>query len=191
MYPSQHTTPAGTADGGSFRPASTASECLASGAKSSPTSAADFWRRTLALLALAVLGPGITAQEPPADKPAETFQVVIHADNPTTELPAAKVAKMFLKKLKRWDHGVRVRPIDLGFKSPVRKAFTRSVHGKSVTAIKSYWQRMIFGRGEVPPEEMADDDDVLEFVRANPGAIGYVAAETALGDGVKKLEVTE
>ena len=132
------------------------------------------------------------AQEPVLpDTTADTiFQVVVNAENPTTELPAGKVAKMFLKQLKRWDHGVRVLPIDLEAKSEIRKAFTKSVQSKSITAIKSFWQRMIFSGRGVPPLEESTEEAVLEFVRANPGAIGYVATEMTLGNDVKKLKVT-
>ncbi len=159
----------------------------------------------LVLLPLSLaLGPSIAAQESPQTAPpasaqnpappagaagAAEFQVVIHADNPATELATAKVVKMFLKKLKRWDHGVRVMPIDLDAKSPIRKAFTKAVHGKSVTAINSFWQRMIFSGRDVPPPERGSEEAILEYVRTNPGAVGYVAAETPLGDGVKKLQV--
>ena len=147
-----------------------------------------------------VAGMSLPAQEPPAETPSEQdsqeaqasegFQVVINAQNPTTELPANRIARIFLKKLKRWDNGVRVQPVDLEVNSATREAFTRNVHGKSVTAIKSYWQRMIFSGRDVPPEERKTEREVLEFVRAHPGAIGYVAADTPLGDGVKKLDVT-
>lgn len=141
-------------------------------------------------LALA-LGSGLAAQEPPAtEEPAETsFQIVVHAENPATEMPAARIARMFLNKLKRWEHGVPAMPIDLETKSPVRQAFTRAVHGKSVTAIESYWQRMIFSGRGVPPDQMASEEDVLDFIRHNPGGIGYVGAGAALGDGVKKLGI--
>ncbi len=151
-------------------------------------------RAKLARLTLMlVLGASVAAQEPPdGSAPASppTFQVVINAQNPTRELSATRIARMFLKKLKRWDHDVRVRSIDLEVDSPIREAFTRSIHGKSVTAIKSYWQRMIFSGRDVPPEERRTEREILDFVRTHPGAIGYVAADTPLGDGVKKLEVT-
>ncbi len=161
------------------------------------------WRALLPLSI--VLTASIAAQEkaavppepPKAQKPAlpditadTTFQVVINATNPTTELPAGKVAKMFLKQIKRWDHGVRALPIDLEAKSAIRKAFTKSVHSKSVTAINSFWQRMIFSGRGVPPLEESTEEAVHEYVRANPGAVGYVATETALGNDVKKLRVT-
>lgn len=144
------------------------------------------------LLALVAIVTSAAAQEQSAEDAAdqESFQVVIHAENLTTELTATMVSRMFLKRLKRWPHGVRVMPIDLQAKSPIRKDFTRSVHKKSVTAIKSFWQRMIFsGRGDPPPLEESSEEAVLDFVRSNPGAIGYVAASTSLGDGVKKLKV--
>ena len=96
------------------------------------------------------------------------FQVVVNAENPTTELPAAKVAKMFLKQLKRWDHGVRVLPIDLEAKSEIRKAFTKSVHSKSITAIKSFWQRMIFSGRDAPPLEERRTDQADPRLRPRP-----------------------
>lgn len=163
------------------------------------------------LLLLVVVGTPLTAQEPPPTetrqppparaqssppppaKPKDgmTFQVVINGANPTTEMTASKVAKMFLKKDKRWDHGVRALPVDLEARHPVRKAFTKSVHRKTVTAIQSLWQRYIFSGRDVPPDQKASEQEVLAFVRSNPGAIGYVAAETSLGAGVKKLEIAQ
>ena len=146
-------------------------------------------KRHFALPFLLLLGPlfpgtSITAQD-------TTFQVVIHAENPTTELAAATVARMFLKKHKRWDHGVLVEPVDLEAKSPIRKVFTKSVHGKSVTAIKSFWQRMIFSGRASPPPAVTSDLEVLDYVRRHPGAVGYVAVETPLGQEIKILPLHE
>ncbi len=158
------------------------------------------WSRPLVLAAgfvLCLLGPTLAAQQEPASgaTPAKaedeaTFQVVIHAGNPTVEMTAAKIKRMFRKKVRRWDHDVRALPIDLDARSPIRKDFTRSVHGTSVTAIKSLWIRMIFSGTDEPPEEMASEMEALSYVRTHPGAIAYVAAETALPDGVKKLKIT-
>jgi hypothetical protein len=56
--------------------------------------------------------------------------------------------------------------------------------------VKSFWQRQIFSGSGVPPQERASDEEVLDFVRANPGAVGYVSSDTPNGAGVKVLEVT-
>ncbi len=118
------------------------------------------------------------------------FQVVVNAANPVETMEASSVAKIFLKKIKRWEYNESITPIDLGPKNPVREVFTRDVHGKSVTAIKSFWQRMIFSARGQPPEEKSSAEEVLEFVRTTPGGIGYVAAGTPLGDDVKELKIT-
>ena len=57
----------------------------------------------------------------------------------------------------RWDNGELVVPVDLVPRHPVRKVFTRAVHKKSITAIGSFWQRIIFsGRGSPPTEKASE-----------------------------------
>lgn len=141
------------------------------------------------LLSLAFLGlaVGIPAQE------AGAFKVVVNTANPTTEMPRSIVSKMFLKKVSRWTDwdNTAVVAVDQLEKSPVREAFSDTVHKKSVSAIKSYWQRMIFSGRDAPPREVVTDAEVLGLVRGEPGAIGYVSDAAELGDGVKELQVTE
>ena len=122
---------------------------------------------------------------------AEGFVVVINESNPTTEMDAKRMAKMFLKKIKRWEDKEAVIPVDQSDDSTARERFTEAVHKKSVSAIKSYWQRMIFSGRDVPPTELGSDQAVLDFVRQNRGAIGYVTSGTELGEGIKELIVTD
>lgn len=149
-------------------------------------------RRFLALLfVVALLGSGWHAPDAVAQD-GSGYQVVINASNVTAAVERQQVARMFLKKTKSWpDSDLRVEPIDQGESSPTREAFTEAVHRKRVSSITSYWQRMIFSGRDVPPLEASSDQEVLEFVRARPGAIGYVAAGIALGDGVKVLTISE
>ena len=73
---------------------------------------------------------------------------------------------MFLKKTRTWSESdLPVELVDQREKSPVRAAFTRAIHdGKKVSAIKSYWNRRIFSGRDVPPLELASDQEVLDFV---------------------------
>jgi ABC-type phosphate transport system substrate-binding protein len=95
---------------------------------------------------------------------------------------------VFLKKIVKWDTGTPIVPVDQVPISPVRAVFTRIVHGKPLSAIASYWQQQIFAGREVPPAEKAGDAAVLAFVKANPGAIGYLTGGVS-ADGVKLLTV--
>jgi ABC-type phosphate transport system substrate-binding protein len=122
---------------------------------------------------------------------AADFKVVVNASNASSSLPKATLQRLFLKKDTRWASGETVEPVDQSVKSPVRTVFTREVHGKDVGSIKSYWQKQIFSGRGTPPPEMPSDAEVLAFVRSHVGAVGYVASDAAVGDGVKVVKLTE
>lgn len=134
-----------------------------------------------ALLALAAGAPLPAA--------AADFVVVVNAANPQASLPAAEVSNLFLQKTHQWGSGERVRAVDLPEASPARESFSRAIHGRPTSAVKAYWQRMIFSGIDTPPPEKPTPADVLAYVKANPGGIGYVPAGTPLPDGVKALKV--
>jgi hypothetical protein len=109
------------------------------------------------------------------------FKVVVHADNPVTALSASETSALFLKRVTQWTHGGGIRPVDQAADSAVRTAFSRAVHGRTTAAIKSHWLQVVFsGRGTPPPE--LSEAEVVQYVRANPGAIGYVSAARDVGD---------
>lgn len=141
-----------------------------------------------ALLLLLALGPGSLAQD------ASGFRVVVHSDNPTAEVSNKELVKIFLKKVPSWDgweiEGKKMRVIPINqTENEVREAFSQAVHGKSVIAIDKYWQTVLFSGRGLPPDKFSSDAEVLAFVRANPGAIGYVSSRTTLSGGVKELRI--
>jgi ABC-type phosphate transport system substrate-binding protein len=69
-----------------------------------------------------------------------------------------------------------------------RIVFDKTVLGKSVAAVETYWQQQIFSGKDVPPPAKGSDDDVIAFVKATPGGIGYVSAGAAVA-GVKVIGV--
>jgi ABC-type phosphate transport system substrate-binding protein len=135
---------------------------------------------TIALLTLLVDGNSAAAQ-------TDRFVVVVHATNRTESLTQAELSRIFLRRDTHWVGGGPIFPVDQPRDSAVRSAFTEGVHGRTVGAVNSYWQQQIFSGGEIPPSERANDQAVLEFVRTNPDAIGYVRAGTPLGQGVVAL----
>ena len=118
------------------------------------------------------------------------FKVVVNTSNPTTSISKEQLSRCFMKQTNTWINGATVTPVDLSANSSVRVEFSTTVHERDVNAVKSYWQRQIFSGRGVPPPEKASDEEVLAFVRANPGAVGYVSSDTPVGSGVKVLEIT-
>jgi ABC-type phosphate transport system substrate-binding protein len=107
---------------------------------------------------------------------ADGFKVIVHSSNPTTSLSRPQVAEYFMGKTTDWSHGAKIKPVDQVESSSTRQAFSDEVLGKSISAVKSYWQQQIFSGRGVPPTEVSGDSDVVAFVRSNPGAIGYVSS---------------
>ena len=138
------------------------------------------------VLLAVLLIPGLAAR---ADDPG--FLVVVHADNPASSIPRQDLARIFLKKKGQWDEGGEALPVDRNADSAVREAFSRTILEREVAEIEGYWQRVSFAGRDAPPPELAADREVLDFVRRDPGAVGYVASWAALDAGVRALEVTD
>ena len=138
---------------------------------------------SLGMLGL-LLGAGwVLAQE-------VSYQVIVNGKNPVSSLPREQVSDMFLKKIDTWEDGTAVLPVDLVSRSPVRERFSREIHKKSVRMILNYWQKQIFAGRNVPPPWKMNDAEILDYVAANPGAIGYVSGDADVGK-VKVIKIEE
>ncbi|HVE77233.1 MAG TPA: substrate-binding domain-containing protein [Gemmatimonadaceae bacterium] len=117
------------------------------------------------------------------------YRVIVNAANPAESISRTELSRLFLKKVTTWKTGRPVVVVDQVENASARAQFTREVHEREITSVKSYWQQMVFAGRAVPPTEKPSDADVLAFVRANPNAVGYVSANATLADGVKVLAV--
>jgi ABC-type phosphate transport system substrate-binding protein len=142
-----------------------------------------------ALLMSAALGVG---GAPAADE--SSFVVITAASNPATSIKRQELARYFLKKTGRWGDGRGVVPVDQSAGSPVRAAFTRAVLAVEgmgqISAVQNFWLQQVYSGRSTPPAVKATDAEVVAFVLANPGAIGYIAPIAAAG-GVKVLTVVD
>jgi ABC-type phosphate transport system substrate-binding protein len=137
---------------------------------------------TVVTLAAALLVPGSPAGA------QEGYKVVVHPSNPGASLSRAELGRIFLKKITAWPDKRVIQPVDQERTAPVRQAFSADVHQKDPDAISAHWQVLVYSGRDVPPRIVRSDEDVLAFVRANPGAIGYVSADTP-ASGVKVVSV--
>lgn len=136
------------------------------------------------LTAIGVRGSAGAEPKPPPPP----FVVIVHPSNSAGALDRKFVSDAFLKKVTRWPGGDVIRPVDLPPDSPVRARFSDDVLNRSVQAVKSYWQQIIFSGRDVPPPELASDADVMKYVATTPGAVGYVSGSTTL-DGVRAVRI--
>lgn len=121
----------------------------------------------------------------------EEFKVIVNAANPQQSIDRVTLGKLFLKRIKRWDHGGEIVPINLNTSSEVRESFSQAIHHKSSWAIRKFWERMIFSGRDLPPEEASSDAEAIAMVAGQRGAIAYVSSSTKLPPGVRELPLVD
>jgi ABC-type phosphate transport system substrate-binding protein len=139
----------------------------------------------LLLLALSPVPRPTLAQE------GESYVVIVNASNGVRELSQDLVARMFLRKTRSWAGGQAVVPVDHSLVSPLRGTFSRRALGLSQGEVRDYWMKQTLSGGELAPTIRNSEREILEFVRAEPGAISYVPAGTTLTADVKAVTVTK
>ena len=117
------------------------------------------------------------------------YKVVVNSSNTVTTLSRDSLSRIFLKKTTTWPNGQTAAPVDQATNTPSRRAFSRAILGRATDEVAAYWNQMIFSGRGLPPPTKASDSEVLAFVRDSPNAIGYVAGDAKLGEGVKVLTV--
>ncbi len=113
---------------------------------------------------------------------SQNYKVIVNSKNPVSSINKKELSQIFYKKKKKWDNGQIIVPIDLIASSPVRAEFSATIHGKSVAAIRNYWQQAAFTGAGIAPVEKSSDDEVIAYVKSHPGAIGYISGNTKDAD---------
>ena len=127
----------------------------------------------------------------PAANGTQEFQVVVHPGVRGTWISRVNLQALFTGRTDRWGDKTSVRPVDQSLKTPVRRAFTTSVLGRSMGEIQRYWQDRVAADRVFPPPIKSSDEEVLGFVAATAGAVGYVGPDTTIPEGVKVISVTD
>jgi ABC-type phosphate transport system substrate-binding protein len=141
-------------------------------------------RKTTHIFAAAVIAA--LAMIAPRAAQAQDYKVVVNSANAIESISADEASKIFLKQATKFSNGTAAAPVDQ--KGGIKAAFAKGVHGKPIAAIETYWQQQIFSGKDVPPAAKGSDDEVIAFVKSNPGGIGYVSAGAATA-GVKVISV--
>jgi ABC-type phosphate transport system substrate-binding protein len=122
------------------------------------------------LIVLACLGPGIAMAE---------LVVVVNARNGVAAMTRNEVINIFFGRNRQFFNGVEAMPVDLEDVHPKREQFYKLLVGKDLAEINAYWSRQIFtGRMQAPPR-LGSTEDVIRWIAANPGGIGFVELSRA------------
>ena len=135
--------------------------------------------RTALAFAFVVVATGAGAQE---------VKIVANPGVAVTDISSADLTKIFLKQSRKFKDGSNAVAVDQAKASPARADFSQKLLGMTVRALDAYWLTQIFSGKDTPPAAKSSDDEVIAFVKATPGGIGYVSAN-AVTAGVKVIVI--
>jgi ABC-type phosphate transport system substrate-binding protein len=104
----------------------------------------------------------------------ERFKVIVNPANRVDSVSRDLLRDAYLKRASSWSGGETIRPVDLSSKFSVRQRFAHEVVRKTPSQLRSYWNQQIFSGKGVPPPEADSTSDLIAYVLANPGAVGYL-----------------
>lgn len=133
---------------------------------------------------------GLAALATPSPAASTAFRVIVHHEVKGARIARTTLSSIFLKQAPKWGDGTAILPVDQSVRSDVRRSFSGDVLLQGVAEVQLYWQRKM-STGVMPPPVKTSDEDVVAFVAATPGAIGYVTIAAPLPESVKTIELAD
>ena len=107
------------------------------------------------------------------------FYVIVQAANPQRALTQKETVDLFMGRSRAFANGDFAQVFDLPRDNPQRAAFYLALTGMSPAQVNSFWSRLMFSGQNMPPQALADEAAMADFVKRNPGAIGWLGKEPA------------
>jgi ABC-type phosphate transport system substrate-binding protein len=100
--------------------------------------------------------------------------LIVNKDVAAEKIDAGALKAILLGKKVSWDGaGGRVTLAVLKG-GPVAEQFLSASAGMSVSAFNNHWRRLAMTGGGSSPHSFESDDDLIKFVAATPGAMGFI-----------------
>lgn len=107
--------------------------------------------------------------------------VIVHPKNAQT-FDKSSISRLFLGKDKTFSNKQTAFLIVQSESSPATLEFNSKILEKNARQLKSHWSRLVFTGKGVPPNELTSDTDVMNEIKQNINAIGYVDAAAVTQD---------
>ena len=142
--------------------------------------------RTIGLMVAGALL--LTGSAAPATQTVGGFKVIVNSSIEGRKLEREVLAQIYLGNAQRWGDGRQIVAVDLSSTSKVRAAFSWDVLEMPVARVQQHWLRSM-SLGKTPPRTKNSDDEVIAFVSAQAGAVGYVSDAAVLPPSVRAVAV--
>lgn len=122
--------------------------------------------------------------------PANAARAVVNAVQPDDEIAdRSDLRAVFTLRKRLWSSGAPVTVYVLPDAHPVHDEFVKTRLHLYPYQLRQIWNRLVFSGTGVAPVELQTEGEIIEAVRNNPNAIGYVDG-AELPEGVKEVPVS-
>ena len=122
--------------------------------------------------------------------PGNEIVFIVNKGVSADKLEKEALRDIFLGNTSVWPDGKKV-VFATSSDPSTHKLFVQPYTRKTESQFQAWWKRKLFtGTGKVPPR-VKTDQEMIDFVAATEGGMGYVSSSAALGDSVKILTVTD
>ena len=112
---------------------------------------------------------------------AQDVLVITNKDNDAKSLSSTELKQIFLAQKQTWGSG---EPIQLAVNSEDKKLigdFAKLI-GMDEASYSNAWIKITLSGKSPPPFSASNDNDTLDFVKKNKGAIGFITPAAKTGD---------
>jgi hypothetical protein len=143
-------------------------------------------RYTLIILLFLVNGYNLSGQINLDD-----FSIALIGNNTGVEQISESTMKAYFKgKYNKWPNNKTVIVVLSSSKHPKVELYSDLLYNKSFYAVKKYWYSLVFQGRNNPPYFFSSDQEIIEFVRLNPGAIAIVEKSSKIPENLK-IQINE
>ncbi|MDD5296934.1 MAG: hypothetical protein PHU46_08480 [Rhodocyclaceae bacterium] len=100
--------------------------------------------------------------------------VVVNPRSSVDHLSRDDVINIFMGRFRQLPNGLPASPVDLPVTERAKPEFYRLLVGKDMDQIAAYWSRLVFTGRTAPPMQAGSVEDMIRYLNANPGAVGYM-----------------
>lgn len=98
--------------------------------------------------------------------------VVTHRDNPIVEMDEQQIKDLYLGRTKAFSNGAFAHVYERD--DALRERFVQSLLNMRVRQFDAYWARLIFAGRVLPLNRVENDSELLERIKKDVHAIGYI-----------------
>jgi hypothetical protein len=151
--------------------------------------------KRIALLLACCLLPAFLWAQAPATNPSNNLVIIVNKENPVKAMDKSEAKMYYLRIVKHsWPQTkAPIRPANYSGTSTVKDQFLKNVLRMNNERLISQFKQKEYAESLPMPPSFATEEEVVNYVANNLGAIGYISTEAfaKLGDRVKAVLVME